>query len=92
MSSEHSSSLDGANRCATCKHRSEDFIESFRYDDDYNDLPVTYYACKRILHGNGGRCLENYKPGEHALVVDGSGYHARFIVEADFGCVLWEPK
>lgn len=77
--------------CATCKHRSEDHIDTYRYDDNGNELPTTYYACGRVLHGN--RYDGNdYKAGEKALAIDGSGYQAKLVVEADFGCVLHEPR
>ena len=81
------------NKCETCKHRGDDHLETFKYHPDtYEDIPVTYYECKRVAHGNGGFGEENYKPGERALAVDGSGYRAMLVVENDFGCVLWEAK
>lgn len=80
------------NRCETCKHRSDDHLDTVRWDEDGNDLPITYYECKRVTHGNDGYGAENYKPGEQALVTDGSGYIARFVVENTFGCVLWKSK
>lgn len=80
------------NRCATCKHRSSDFVDTYRCDEDGNELPVTYYACLKVEHGNGGSGEDSYKAGKKALAVDGSGYSARLVVEADFGCVLWEAK
>lgn len=84
--------LDNGKTCATCKHRSDDFAEAHKYDPDtLDDVPVTYYECKRISHGNKSNDT-SYRTGEHALVVDGSGYHAKFVVENDFGCNLWESK
>lgn len=77
--------------CATCKHRGDEPLEYGRYDDDYNDLPITYYECKKVAHGNKSS-TNAYEPGQGALAVDGSGYHAALCVELTFGCVLHEDK
>lgn len=82
------------NRCETCRHRGDDPLETGYWDEEKDEYVErhTYYECKRVAHGNADYGKENHKPGEKALAVDGSGYHAKLVVENDFGCVLWEPK
>lgn len=77
--------------CGTCKHRGDEPLQTYAWDVDGNQHAVTYYECKRVAQGNKS-CDEQYKAGEHALVIDGSGYLAKLCVEDTFGCNLWEPK
>jgi len=71
--------------CGTCKYRGKE-VEG-QIDEDFNFGPVGYFQCDLINHDSDFK----YKKGMHALVVDGSGYHAALCVEDDFGCNRWEP-
>lgn len=72
--------------CGTCKFRGKE-IEAFESADAFEQTPTGYFFCTRIKH-HGSKPTPH---GEHALVVDGSGYFAALCVENDFGCTLHEP-
>ena len=76
--------------CGNCKHIGDEPATIGRWDDkaDYYIEIETYFECKRVAHGNdSGR---ETVPGEHALVLDGSGYSAKLCVEKTFYCKFWE--
>ena len=50
------------------------------------EMASSYFACGLIEHDKRWE----YKRGQKALVVDGSGYSAALCVESDFGCTEWE--
>lgn len=70
--------------CGNCKHRGDEPLERGWGGGGIS----TFYECKRVSHDQG----EQYKEGARAVVIDGSGYHARLCVENTFWCLLWEQK
>lgn len=70
--------------CGTCKHRGPE-LEAF--DDDFNTVPSGYFQCQRIKFAESP---EDLKPGNGAMVQDGSGYFGRMCVETSFGCIAHE--
>lgn len=87
MSSSGAATLDSNDKtCATCKHRGDDPIKSWRHDEVGKS--VVYYECRRIEHDKRWE----YEPGQGAVVTDGSGYRAALCVELTFGCNKWEAK
>ena len=71
--------------CGTCKFRGRE-IEGM--DDDFNLVMSGFFQCQRIRFDANSQP----KKTEGAVVQDGSGYHGKLCVEADFGCVKWESK
>lgn len=70
--------------CGTCKYRGRP-IEA--YDEEYNEIEPTYFMCQRIKFAPSASDL---KPGNGAMVQDGSGYCGRMCVETSFGCIAHE--
>ena len=71
------------NTCGNCKFRGRE-IEGM--DDDFNLVMTGFFQCQRIRFDANSQPKKN----EGAVVQDGSGYHGKLCVEADFGCVKWE--
>ncbi len=71
------------NTCGTCKYRGANIND---------EVPTTFFLCDLIKHNNRMERDLGEAKGEHAAVVDGSGYYAALCVEEDFGCNRWEPK
>lgn len=70
--------------CGTCQHRGDPIT----YQDSYNGPVIVspYFQCQRF------KLDHKPKPGQGAVVQDGSDYVGKMCVEADFGCVKWEER
>ena len=76
------------NTCETCKYRGDEPLIVCSERTDWDAKSSTYYECKMATHDK----RYDYEPGQQAVVIDGSGYQAKFCVENTFGCNRWEAK
>ncbi len=59
------------------------------HDAEYRQLSIRYALFCGRLEGKSGKPVT---PDALAFSMDASGYRADFLVSADFGCVMHEPK
>lgn len=76
-------------RCETCRFMAGPREDAF---PAYGQSSNKHRTCVRVIHANGTYDGELGPPSKApAVVLDGSGYAARFAVLSTFGCVLHEP-
>ena len=74
--------------CGTCKYRGPEIVKTGDEDTDWENIPTGFFQCERIKHDENWDCPK----GAGAVVHDGSGYVGKLCVEADFGCIKYEPQ
>lgn len=79
------------NRCGSCRFFGPPHTRE--YGDDYEPVEGsrrTFHSCLQVKHVDRLYGIQRVpEPGE-AVVIDGSDYFARLLVDDDFGCVNWE--
>lgn len=71
--------------CGTCQYFGPSLAEDHTSRGSKN---TTFHKCTVNEHDD---CFDPVQ-GEGAVVQDGSGYHAKLCVEAEFACIKWQKK
>jgi hypothetical protein len=73
--------------CGTC-HYFGPCLEEDPISGGRGSKNTTFHKCTVIEHDSYFDPVQ----GEGAVVQDGSGYHAKLCVEAEFACIKWQKK